>query len=249
MYGNRFVSAIAELKDDPAKKAASGPGQAFDPAGFVVNEEGYVVSKASWRCGEDLQYRDGRGACNTPERPILYAKAVCFTTGNCQTTQSVAIGNSTPDFVAGLQSSLHYQRFGFSGLLDWSQGGHIYNASRQWAFLGLQDPVFDQRGKPAVERKSIDYYATFYNSLAPNALFVESGTYLKLRELSVTYDFRLGRLDRVRVGLVGRDLLTFTGYSGYDPEVGSGPDAFLGRVDWFQYPHFRTISGTVEIAF
>jgi hypothetical protein len=240
MYGNRFVRAIDELYDDPNKKALSGPGQAFDPAGFVVNEEGYVVSRASWRCGEDRVFRDGRGACTTPERPILYQTAQ---------GQLVPIGNTTPDFVVGLQSTARYKRFRLSGLLDWSQGGDVYNGSRQWPFLGLRDPVFDQRGKPDAERKSIDYYGSFYNALNANAFFVESGTYLKVREIALTYQFRIRGIDRVRAGVVGRNLLTLTGYSGYDPEVGNAGDPFLGRVDWFQYPHYRSISGTVEVAF
>src|SRR5207249_7582559 len=58
MYGNRTVRRIADLYDDPAKKALSGPGQAFAPDSFVVNEEGFVVSRAAW---------------HTPaERPIRY---------------------------------------------------------------------------------------------------------------------------------------------------------------------------------
>jgi len=54
----------------------------------------------------------------------------------------------------------------------------------------------------------------------------------------------------VRLGLIGRNLLTFTNYSGYDPEVtGLEGDPFQVRIDWFQYPQFRTVTGVVEIAF
>ncbi len=249
MYGFRYVRTITELYDDPDKKALSGPGQAYDPAGFVVNEEGYVVPKASFRCGEDYRYRDGGGPCAAPERPILYERSGCPATVSCPPGELVPIGNSTPDFVVGLQSALHYKRFGVSGLLDWSQGGDVYNATRQWPFFDQRDPNFDQRGKPAVERKSIAYFQAFYNGLNGNAFFVESGTYLKVRELAVTYEFRLGRVERVRVGLVGRNLFTLSGFSGYDPEVGNTADPFVQRIDWFQYPHFRTISGIVELAF
>ncbi len=249
MYGFRFVRTVAELYDNPDRKALSGPGQAFDPANFVVNETGYVVLKAAWRCGEDHLYRDGSGACSTPERPIPYEGAACAAPFSCPQGQVVPIGNTTPDFVVGLQSTFHYKRIGFSGLLDWSQGGDVYNGSRQWSFLEQRDPIFDQRGKPEVEKKSIEYYRAFYDGLNSNAFFLKSATYLKVRELAVTYDFRLGGLDRVRVGLVGRNLITLSGYSGYDPEVGDSADPFLGRIDWFQYPHFRTISGMVEIAF
>jgi hypothetical protein len=49
---------------------------------------------------------------------------------------------------------------------------------------------------------------------------------------------------------VGRNLLTFTKYSGLDPEVsGLFGDPFQVRMDWFQYPQFRTLSGVVEITY
>ena len=59
-----------------------------------------------------------------------------------------------------------------------------------------------------------------------------------------------GPNEKVRLGLIGRNLFTFTDYSGYDPEVsGLQGDPFQVRIDWFQYPQFRTFTGVVEIAF
>ena len=87
--------------------------------------------------------------------------------------------------------------------------------------------------------------------------FVEDGSFLKLRELSVGYTLgqemmsrmRLGgRAQSVKLALVGRNLLTFTKYTGFDPDVTSGSD-FNFRIDGFRYPAFRTITGQVEIVF
>ena len=80
---------------------------------------------------------------------------------------------------------------------------------------------------------------------------------MKLREVSLRYTFNRGQMEnflggvfnRVSLSLVGRNLLTFTGYTGYDPEVGSGNNASFLRVDNFGYPNFRSFTGAVEIEF
>ncbi len=80
---------------------------------------------------------------------------------------------------------------------------------------------------------------------------------MKLRELSVNYQLSnsmihsLG-LDRwirsLKVAVIGRNLKTWTKYSGFDPEAGSGGDANF-RIDGFRYPAFRTFSGQIELGF
>lgn len=246
MHGNRAVRTIDELYDDPAKAGQRGPGEDFDPENFVVNEEGYVVLREGWR---------------TPnERPITYATCASRNAaGACLgTTDVVEIGDGTPDFVAGFSTRFTWGGFGVSGLVAWSQGGDVYNGTRQWPFFEQRDRVFDQRGKPEIEKKPVSYYRTFFNGLGSHAFFVESGTFVKVRELSVSYTFRsgqlrsigLGGMQRLKLGLVGRNLFTFTGYSGEDPEVATlSGDPFQRRIDWFGYPHYRTISAVVEIAF
>ena len=237
MYGTRTVRTVDELYDDPAKKAQSGPGQAYDPANFTVNEDGYVVRKDQWR--------------TSAEKPIAYVDA----DGN----SIVKIGDANPDFNLSFNPIFYWKKLAINGLLDWSQGGDIYNGTRQWPFFDNRDIVYDQVGKPEEEKKPLSYYNYFYNGLNPIDFFVESGTYLKIKELAVHYTFDrnqlgkigLGKLENIRVGVIGRNLFTFTNYSGYDPEVGSpfANDPYQVRFDWFVYPHFRTFTGLVEIAF
>jgi TonB-linked SusC/RagA family outer membrane protein len=275
MYGNKAVRNINELYDDPAKKALSGAGQTWDPAKYIVNEEGYVVSLASYHCGADLKVLGSKTAdansptgwvagsgtpCATGEKPINYVTCKTFATdGSCTaTTDIVQIGDANPDFNASFSTTMNYKRFSVTGLLDWTQGGNIYNGTRQWPFFDNRDRVYDQRDKPEAEKKSQSYYNYFYNGLNAQAYFVEPGTYVKIKELSVNYTLvrdqlrkvGLGRLENVRLGVVGRNLFTFTKYSGYDPEVsGITGDPYQFRIDWFSYPHFRTFTGVVEIAF
>jgi len=163
--------------------------------------------------------------------------------------------------------------FVVNALLDWSKGGDLYNGTRQWAFQATRDRVQDQAGKPAnsatcgtntdparvCPRKALGYYAVgFYNGLDPNDYFVEPGSYAKLKELSVNYTFVADQLRRiglrgfheVRLGFIARNLFTITKYSGLDPEVsGLNGDPFQVRMDWFQYPQFRTFTGSIELGF
>jgi hypothetical protein len=73
----------------------------------------------------------------------------------------------------------------------------------------------------------------------------------------VNYDFgarSLGRVglgryaNNVKVALIGRNLYTWTNYSGFDPEVTSGND-FNFRIDGFRYPQFRTVTAQVTVGF
>ncbi len=240
------VTTACEIYDDPAKKALSGAGQTWDPANLIVNEEGYVVRKSTWR--------------TTGERPLNYVNCLeSNDDGTCKSTTDIhRIGDANPDFNLSFSSTFNYKRLTVAGLVDWSQGGDLYNGTRQWPFFDNRDRIYDQRSKPEEERKSQQYYNYFYNALNPHAFFIESGTYVKVKELSVNYTFTrdqlknvgLGKIAELRLGVIGRNLFTFTNYSGYDPEVaGLQGDPFQVRIDWFQYPQFRTFTGVVEIAF
>ena len=84
---------------------------------------------------------------------------------------------------------------------------------------------------------------------------MEDASYLKLREVSLRYTFTreslrsvgIDRLpaERISLGLIGRNLLTFTSYTGYDPEVGT----IFNPQDNFAWPNTRALTAFVEIQF
>ena len=262
IHGNRWVRNIEELYDDPAKAALSGPGQLWSRDNVMINEDGYVVRK------------DAYGTLNERAIKYTYCKRT-DSTGCVETSQVTQIGDANPDFNLSFNSNFRMSRFAMNALVDWSQGGDLYNGTRQWAFQATRDADQDQAGKapnaaacgtvqtnPAAgscPRKPLAYYAVgFYNGLDPSDYFVEDGSYVKLKELSLHYTFMseqlakigLGRIPSLKMGLVGRNLLTFTDYSGLDPEVsGLFGDPFQVKMDWFQYPQFRTFSAVFEINF
>jgi TonB-linked SusC/RagA family outer membrane protein len=250
IYGTRIVRSFAELCADPAKQAAGcGPGLTYDPANYVVNEDGYLVAKSTYHTKN--------------ERFLTYVDPA----GN----KVVQIGDVNPDFNASFTSNFRYKNFSAYVLVDWVQGGNIYNATRQWPFFENRDRIVDQSAKPAANcvgsadptcpystgKKPIEYYQALYNGINPIDFFVENGTYVKVKELNVAYTFDRSTLQKfnlgvssLKIGVIGRNLFTFTKYSGYDPEVaGLSGDPFSFRIDGFSYPNFRTFTGFMEINF
>lgn len=261
LYGNHWVRDVSELYDDPDKAALQGPGQAWSPDSVMINEDGYVVRRSVY---------------GTPdERAIKYVYCLKPGPTSClQTDNVVEIGNANPDFNLSFGLNFNYRRLQVNALLDWSYGGDLYNGTRQWAFQATRDRVQDQAGKPANDascgtvsatmpscpQKALGYYGVgFYNGLDANDFFVESGSYAKLKELAISYTLAQDQLRRigflrtlreVRLSFIARNLFTITKYSGLDPEVsGLAGDPFQVRMDWFQYPQFRTFTGSIELGF
>jgi hypothetical protein len=89
---------------------------------------------------------------------------------------------------------------------------------------------------------------------------VEDGTYLKVREIALTYRITSNLIDRIglgntvydaKVSILGRNLFTFTDYSGFDPEVSTevADQPANYKFDEFAYPQFRTFSAALELRF
>jgi len=132
-------------------------------------------------------------------------------------------------------------------------GGQAYNQTNQRMYQWAKSADVDQAGKPQELKKPIEYYVALYAANSPTDYFVEDAGYVKLRELSVKYRFGQKTVGLLRpfgargaaISLIGRNLFTSTKYSGYDPEVGGT----LTRLDSFDYPRYRTFTGSFEITF
>lgn len=233
IYGTKWVTDYQQLLDNPAN---AGMSLSDVQAIYTKNIEGYVVRK------------DQKG---TPkESPVIYIAP--------DGSNQVVIGNTNPDYTWGLSNTIRVKNFTFYALLNGTHGGQIYNFTKQWMFQDYRHGALDQSGRKQEDKIAYDYYAnTLYNVLNPNSYFVEGGSYVKLRELSVAYQVPTSFIGSIGVGnvvrslkvaVIGRNLKTWTKYTGFDPEAGAGGDLNF-RIDGFRYPAFRTISGQVEVGF
>jgi TonB-linked SusC/RagA family outer membrane protein len=269
IWGRHFYRACGEL---PASvRAQCGEGQAYQ-----VNDEGWVV----W-VGQGNSYRDGitrnlwqtkLPASDSPwnyqlnfghpivDRPLR--GEVGEGTGKLH-----ILGNSLPDFRLTWSHNVQYKRLSLYALLDGTFGHEINNQGEQWGLLDLGSANFDQSAESVETAKPVGYSwraagaesgnlgtGGFYDILGPNNYSVESGSYAKLREVSLTY--RVGQFKGLgdwTVGLIARNLATFTKYSGYDPETGvSGGQAqsgLINQTDAFDFPTLRQFTFTVSTRF
>lgn len=170
------------------------------------------------------------------------------------------VGDANPVFHMGIANTFSWKGLDLYVLLDWKQGGDIYNLTNQWMYRDNRSVDMDMYGKPENQKKTYDYYTKLYNVATMNSHFIEDGTYVKIREVSLYYNINKNALSKfvggffkdIKFGVIGRNLFTFTNYSGYDPEVGSSEgsgDNTIQAWDEFAYPNFRTFTGSIEFKF
>jgi hypothetical protein len=98
-----------------------------------------------------------------------------------------------------------------------------------------------------------------YDTNNTNAYWVEDGSYVKLREVSLFYTIRgdklkniaNGFIETIRIGATARNLLTFTNYSGWDPEIQRYDNDTQNyyAVDFGVYPNPRSFNLSVQVKF
>jgi hypothetical protein len=174
------------------------------------------------------------------------------------------MGNTNPDFTSSVFNRFTiYKKLSVSFQVDWNQGGKIYNQTRQWLYRDRLSRDFD---KPVtIDGKTgsfVNYYDSYYNALNPVSWFVESATYVRLRDASVSYDLtstvNQKWLRSLVVTLSGHNLLTFTKYTGLDPETSGALDnqgnqlyqlgTYRG-VDDYGQPNIRSYQLSLNIGF
>ncbi len=179
------------------------------------------------------------------------------------TTFFLPAGKTYPDYSVSFSSTIQFHGISLYGLIESVQGIDVYNQPQQWAIFRNYGGIQDQTGVPENQQKPLGYYGSLYGvaGLAPVNYFMQDASFTKLREVSLRYRFDRDQLaatpfrflEGLAINLIGRNLITWSSYNGYDPEVGRGGgntgSAAIARVDGYQYPNFRTFTGAIEINF
>ena len=228
IYGYKWLTSLEEMSEQLP--------EAMTIDDYTINSDGYVII-------------DGTEG-TVDEFPILFDKE------NDGEPDKVEIGNCNPDFNLNFGTNFYFKGFSLYMLWAWKQGGNIYNYTKQYLFRDGRAGEVDQTGKADADKKSVYYYSSFYYMSYFNSHFVEDGTFIRLREASIYYNLKLKKGSKVenvvksiKFGLIGRNLLTFTKYTGFDPEVATGSDLTNYSYDSFGYPIFRSFTASIQFTF
>ena len=154
------------------------------------------------------------------------------------------IGDPTPDLYGSILSKMTFKRFTLSMNWAFSLGNDIYNGVRRLNESGTdyanQAESMNRRWQSDGQITDIPR-VTFIDRGLNNRFssrWIEDGSYLKLKELTLSYNINKPVLffTSFRVFLTGQNLLTFTKYSGSDPEFSYSYDMELQGMDMAKIP-------------
>ncbi|WEK37687.1 MAG: TonB-dependent receptor [Candidatus Pseudobacter hemicellulosilyticus] len=171
------------------------------------------------------------------------------------------IGNPNPIHTGGFNNNFSYGNIDLNVFLQWSYGNDLLNANR-----------IEFEGGDPVSRNSLNMFKSYADRWTPdnpsNSLYrvggqgpavyssrtIEDGSFLRLKTVSLGYNLPAAKLKTVkiktlRVYVAAQNLLTWTNYTGPDPEVNTRPSALTPGFDWSAYPRPRTLTVGLNMTF
>jgi TonB-linked SusC/RagA family outer membrane protein len=159
------------------------------------------------------------------------------------------VGDPNPKLQYGLNFNAYWRNFEFSFFMQGVHGRDVFNAikytmntSAQTSYTGDYDPYIDGSGSDP--RPTADFGSP--NNIA-SSLFVEDASYLRIKNVRIAYKIPWDKVNILIVFVGGQNLLTFTNYSGMDPEFES--DILAPGVDWGGFPNIRTFNAGINLRF
>ena len=238
IYGRQIVTSFNQLVTDDNGIVLNDPYYRTGGVGatvddYMINEDGYVVRKAFY---------------NTSNENVL------FVSDETGAAYDKKIGDTNPDFIVGFGNTFSYKDLSLYVLLDYQKGADIYNYTKQLLYFNYRHEDQVQYGEIGKHRNYSGPSSQIYYGQGATSHFVEDGTFLKVREISLSYVLKpsaigINSFKSARISLSGRNLFTFTKYSGWDPEVALGNNPTNFRVDEYSYPNFRTYTASIQLKF
>ena len=170
---------------------------------------------------------------------------------------ALLLGTLSRNSFLAFNINLNYKQFDFSTFISGTYGNDLVNSSilysviysnrtRQqvegaWTHENPNSNIFRPSATEVVNNEFSDYY-------------IEDGSYLRFKNITLGYTLPEQiatkiRMNEMRLYISANNLITFTNYSGFDPEIGANNDPLNIGVDQGFYPQAKTIMGGVNIKF
>lgn len=171
------------------------------------------------------------------------------------------LGNAQPKFYGGFTNTISYKGFDLTAFFQFTYGNLIYNNTR--AFSEGMNSIFGQtadvlkRWTPTNTNTNIPRAVLLdpNNNRRTSDRFLEDGSYLRLRNLSLGYNFdptlvRRWKLSSLRLYINSQNLITWTKYKGLDPEVSTFSDTNTAPgTDFLTFPQSRIVTVGINVGF
>jgi len=182
--------------------------------------------------------------------------------GQITAADKTYLGNNQPKFIYGFGNDFSYKHFDLNVQLTGSQGAKLFSFFNR--MIGIYHG--DRNGRAKLKDRwrseedpgSGDILRANRDPKGlqkePSSYWVENGSFLRIRNVSLGYTFNGGTLQRLklkalRVYVTGQNLYTFTKYPGYDPETSSEGAGLSRGGDYLGYPSARTIIAGLNVTF
>nr|WP_315420296.1 TonB-dependent receptor [uncultured Pedobacter sp.] len=183
------------------------------------------------------------------------------TTNNINDAQRIFAGNPNPKYTFGLNNTFSYKNFDLGIFFQGVKGNKIFNAGGQYMSAngsnGYDNQTVDQMSywdKPG-DITSVPEPRLFAgNGIGNSTRYLSDGSYVRLKTLTLGYTFPTSiltkiKLSKLRLYATAQNLLTITGYKGWDPEVNADYQStnINQGVDFYSAPQPRVISFGINI--
>ncbi len=216
----------------------------------IVDLPASVADFAQANSGFGAQYGRGR---------IARGQKTTMIWGNrARTDGSVVdsiIADANPDFTMAFVNSVQYKGMSLHGVLDWRKGGYVSNMTQSLFDEGQNSWDYD-KPSPDPARTLGEYRYSEWNAGQNAGVYIQDGSFVKLREITFSYDLPANVLSRLRGAkkgeliIGGRNLMTLSDYWGMDPEVNNfGNQNIVRFVDLSPYPPTRSWFVGVNVTF
>jgi outer membrane receptor protein involved in Fe transport len=165
------------------------------------------------------------------------------------------IADANPDFQMNFSNDFSYRGFSLSALLDWRKGGYVSNMTQNLFDEGGNSWDYDQPS-PVAGVPLGEYRYGQWNNGQNAAQYIQDGSFVKLREITVAYQvpqrlttqYLRGR--DLRISFSGRNLATWSDYWSFDPEVNNfGNQSVVRFVDLAPFPPSRALFVGFDLAY